>query len=106
MLLLQMSGTHQSVVHNCIRAILDGPYLDDAECHPRIGLWRNDLRSILARWPNLDDSDPDSDDTLAINNCLNEVCYGIQMSEDEVVATIGVSRDEVQRVFQTWKAGR
>src|SRR5262245_16731568 len=102
MALQDITEADRSVILECVKAIAHGPFLDDVECHPRLGLDRPQLNAVLNSWPRLDDSREDSDQALAINNCLNEICYGVPISDSEWDTWFSVSRDQVKRVYDKW----
>jgi hypothetical protein len=106
MALEQLPSNSKEVVFQCMKAILNGPFIDDFEFHARLGIDRETLKSILSRWPNLDDSEDSSDESLAVNNCLNEVCYGLDISEGEWSKWFNVARTEIERVYKEWASKR
>lgn len=102
MALKQLSPKDQKIIRDCLNSILEGSLIEDWEFHTRLGLTRRELRKVLERWPELDDSLSDSCDAIAINNCLNEVCHGVRMSEEEWKTWFDNSRSEVERVYLDW----
>ena len=61
-----------------------------------------ELDEIIAEYPNIDDSDDNSNATLAINNCLNEVCHGIRFSDEDWKQWFDVNKSEVEEVYWKW----
>src|SRR5262245_27901399 len=98
----KLSETEQEVVHQCIRAVNSGKLIDDREFHARLGFDRSELNDILDKWPLIEDSDDNSTAALVVNNCLNEVSYGCDISPSEWANWFKVSRDEVKRLFERW----
>jgi hypothetical protein len=97
-----LSQADKEIVRLCLVAVLEGPWIEDWEFHTRLGIDRRDLWRILSEGPHLDDSGHDSIDCLAINNCLNEVCYGIPISEEEWRLWFQVSRETIQATYGEW----
>ncbi len=102
MAIQQLSLADQEIIRRCLVAICDGPFLEDAEFHPRIGVAKESLKNITHTWPAVDDSDDESDAALAINNALNELCYGLPISPEDWTLWIIVPRTEIIRVYQEW----
>lgn len=67
----------------------------------RLGFERESLKEILGSWPLPDDS-ADGLVSLAINNCMNEVCYGINISDRHWNVWFTRSRQEVEVTFSKW----
>ena len=55
------------------------------------------MRRIIAHWPAIDDRLDDSDEFLAINNCLNEICHGVKISEAEWRKWFTEPKDEINK---------
>jgi hypothetical protein len=56
--------------------------------------------------PELDDSSEDPDAALAINNCLNEVRNGVDISPQEWSVWFDCPREDVDTVFRKWAGMR
>jgi hypothetical protein len=96
-----LDASEKETVLQCMRLILDETRLiEDPEFQTRLGIDRDQLRSIITAWPELDDliTDAGSDAVLAINNCLNEACYGLNINE-RLERKYSVPHDEVRAVF-------
>jgi hypothetical protein len=63
-----------------MNAILRGRFLE-GEFQTRLGIEPKELEEIAGAYPNIGDSDDDSNAAIAINNCLNEVCHGISFTD-------------------------
>jgi hypothetical protein len=84
-----------------MQAVLDGSWIDDFEFATRLGFERESLKEILGTWPLLDDS-ANGLGRLAINNCMNEVCHGINISPRDWSDWFTQSPDEVKATFSEW----
>ncbi len=102
MALEKLSAKEQETVRHCIRAIADGQYIEDPEFKTRLGIDRLTLRRLLGEWPHLDDSKSNSDVFLAINNCLNEVCYGVDIPPEDWGNWFNETQDEVRQTYRDW----
>ncbi len=89
-----------------MKAILTGSLLDEVEFHARLGLDPEELRAVIDSWPHCDEADDDSIGTLAINNCLNEMCHGLRFSDGEWERLVRLPRSEVSRVYRAWTLSR
>jgi hypothetical protein len=98
----QLSPDEQEVVRQAVLEIADGPRIDECEFHTRFGVERTGFKAVLARWPDVDDSDEHSDDTLVLNGALNEVCYGGLFGSENWQKMFVVSIEEVTRIYEKW----
>jgi uncharacterized protein YccT (UPF0319 family) len=97
----QLSEKDKQVVFQCLKAVSEGSFLED-EFHSRIGIEKDDLQKIIDSYPEIDHSDDDSNESLAVNNCLNEICHGLQFSETEWKRWFSVTREEIAETFKNW----
>jgi hypothetical protein len=72
----------------------------------RIGVEQEEMSKLLEAWPDLDDSDDESSVSLAINNSMNDLLNGEGISESDAKEKIGVSKDEMRRVYKKWANAR
>jgi hypothetical protein len=105
MSLADLSEAEKKVVLQCLTAIADGDEIEDWEFYTRLGITRNALKSIVKRWPQIDEQ-PESGDSRAINNCFNEVCNGIWWAPHTWSSWFELSRDEVCSVYERWASCR
>lgn len=101
MVLENLTERDREIIFQCLNAVAKGNFLEH-EFQTRLGLELNELKLIVAAFPNVDDSHDDSNVTLAINNCLNEVGNGINFSEREWEQCFAFHREEVCEVYQKW----
>src|ERR1700687_5025431 len=98
----------QELIRKAIVAVLVSPYIHVEEYHPRLGVEYDAIKKMLHRWPEIEDQ-PESDDHLAINNCLSEVCDGLTFTEEMGFTSrhwdiwFSCGRDEVTRVYDRWQ---
>ena len=97
-----LSVEELKIIGLSIRAMVDGPFLDSDEFNIRVGLPKDRTAELMHNWPNLDDSLDSDDVTLMINNCLNEVSFGPEMTEQQCTSLTGVTRDDVRHVYEKW----
>ena len=98
----QLTEREQEVIQQALNAVFHRPYIEDAEFGTRLGLDRVQLWEVLAAWPRLEDLDDDSNASLAINNCLNEVLHGIWISSEDWAMQFTVSKEDVEAVYEHW----
>jgi hypothetical protein len=106
MVIEKLSSEDQESILQCMRAIADGPYIDDWEMHTRLGITRETLKQIISLWPKIEDDyegrDKCSDGFLAINNCMNEVCNGVHIPPQEWENWFKRTRSEVLQSYHNW----
>jgi hypothetical protein len=98
----ELSRNEKEIVLQCMKAIADGPEIEEWEFHTRLGIVRPSLRRIISQWPAIDDSSDNSDEFLAINNCLNEVCHGVKMPDTEWRKWFAQPKDEIIKTYNKW----
>jgi hypothetical protein len=99
--LAKLSDSDRQIILQSMNGILNGRFLE-GEFHARLGIEPEELRQIVEAYPNIDDTDDNSNAALAINNCLNEVCHGIRFSNREWSQWFTVSKSEVEEVYRKW----
>jgi hypothetical protein len=97
-----LSPNEQQIVLQCMQAIADGPAIEDWEFHTRLGINRSTLRRIISAWPAIDDGSDSSEEFLAINNCLNEICHGIKIEDTEWQTWFTQPQDEIIKTYRKW----
>ena len=98
----QLTEREQEVVQQALNSVFHGPYIEDAEFATRLGLDRGQLREVLVAWPRLEDADDDSDASLAINNCMNEVLHGAYISPEDWARQFTVPKEDMEAVYEHW----
>jgi|ERR1700681_4351776 hypothetical protein len=101
-----LSDRDGEAVLQCIRAIAEGQLIEDWEIQARIGLDRKTLRMIISEWPNVDDSVVNSHVYLAVNNCMNEICHGVQIPQEDWEKWFTVTRSQVLESYLKWSDRR
>lgn len=98
----QLTEQEQEVVRQAMCAVLNGPYIDDAEFGIRLGLDQSQLREVFDAWPRLEDADDNSNVSLAINNCLNEILYGVYVSPQDWARYFTPPKEDVEAAYEHW----
>jgi hypothetical protein len=70
-----------------------------------LGVDRRELAATLMRWPAVDDRADESPSVVAINNALNEVVNGLELSADEW-RELGATRAQVESAYAEWATKR
>jgi hypothetical protein len=96
-----LNEVERNTVRQAMQAVLDGRWIDDSEFATRLGFERELLKEILRGWPLFDDS-ANGLVSLAINNCMNEVCHGINISGRDWNVWFTQSKEEVKATFSKW----
>src|SRR6266478_180229 len=110
MVIERLSSDDQESILQCMRAIADGPYVENWEIHTRLGITRETLKQVISLWPDIEDDPGDRENCsvgfLAINNCMNEVCNGIRIPQEEWGDWFTRARSEVADSYRKWLGRR
>jgi hypothetical protein len=101
-----LSEDEKAVVLQCLRAIAESELIDDWEMQTRLGVTRKTLREVISSWPNIDDTAVDSAESLAINNCMNEICHGVRVPPDEWKQWFTVTKAQILNAYRKWARHR
>ena len=102
MALRELTQKEQDLVLQSLRMIEHCHEIQDREFHTRLGITRPALRRVISQWPEIDNGMQGSDEFLAINNCMNEVCNGIRLTPQEWAVWFTESRDVVRQAYENW----
>lgn len=91
-------------MRSCMDFVARTPALQPA-FETRLGVDSNDFAKILLRWPEGIENPEWTPTTIAINNALNEIIHGLQLSSADF-HQIGSSRGAVQAMFFRWATVR
>ena len=100
----QLSESERDTIGECLRAVVEGPFIPEEEFHTIFGLERHEVASVLKAWPNVDESDEVV--RIAINNSLNNLLGYPHGMDDEWPKWIGVSMQELNAIFTKWLGDR
>ena len=95
----------QAVMRRVLAFVSTTRQLDDDDFEARLGVDRGALAEILMRWPAVDDRADDSPCAVAINNALNEVANGLDLSAEEW-RLLGATRAQVEAAYAEWASKR
>jgi hypothetical protein len=87
-----------SAVHDCITAIVRGPWIEEFEFHARIGVFRRELEQLLRNATN--PLELRGELRGAVGNCINEVCNGIFISAGEWPKWFRISPTDMLQVLK------
>lgn len=102
MTLATLTNEEKEIVRRAMQASLI--YID-AEFSARMGLEESHMARLLEAWPEIDDSRAGSAVYLAVNNALNDLLYGVGISNEQALQAVGADRAEMRRVYKKWAAG-
>lgn len=106
---MPLSALNQNEMALLGRALLlmaTGDVLQEFEFGGRIGIELPEFREMMAKWPMWDDLNDDSRECLAINNTLNDLLYGVGLTQSQCTELLGVPRDELLSLYRKWAASR
>ncbi|GKX36258.1 MAG: hypothetical protein MnENMB40S_38760 [Rhizobiaceae bacterium MnEN-MB40S] len=89
------------MVRECIRAAAEGPFYPEWEFGILFGLERREVQAVLARWPDIDDSDEIIYAVIS-NSTNNLLIYPID-NPDRWSAYVSVGPKDVARIFAAWR---
>jgi hypothetical protein len=96
-----LSERERSVVLECLRASLEGPFFPEWEFRSLFGITRTDLARIVTTWPEIDERAEEV--ALAINNSMNNLLGYPHGCEDAWSEFLSVSSGEVERIYAKWR---
>jgi hypothetical protein len=88
------------------RAIAAMPAVLTFEFEARMGITEESASFLLDIWPDVDDSEDDSNACLAINNSLNDLLHGVGINDAQCRELTGVNREELMRIYRKWATAR
>ena len=101
MKLTKLTCKQKEIVYECMKAAVEGPFFPDWEFETLFGINRNELKSIVNAWPDIDDTDETV--SLAINNSMANLIGYPHGKKGEWRKYISVSPEEVSAILQSWK---
>jgi len=102
MTLSHLSENECKVIHECMRAALEGPFFPEWEFELLFQISRDELAEILLRWPDLSDCN-ETNVRLAINNSMNNLVGYPHHRFDVWDKFLSVGPDEIIRIHKKWK---
>lgn len=102
----QMTDSDKAVILQCLEYIYVSDEVEEPEFRTRLGITRPEMKSIIDKWPDVEDASTWSDAELAINNSMVEVCYGIDIATDRWARSFSVPKSEVERIYKRWSTMR
>ena len=103
MSLKDLSSSERDTALQCMRYVLESDCFEGDEFHTRLGLTQAELAMVISKWPLLNDEERENPDNMAVNNCFNEVCNGISLSNQEREKWFSVSIATVCETFAHWR---
>jgi hypothetical protein len=96
-----LTAKQSTIIHDCLNAVVNGPFIPAWEFHTLFGLDIIEVKKILDKWPDVDLNNPKV--KIAINNTFNNLLgYPIAQPE-EWQNFISVSKDTIEETFLEWK---
>lgn len=89
------------IIKECLNAVVNGPFVPEHDFHTIFGLYRNNVRDIFEKWPNVNMKDESV--LLAINNSFNNLLgYPIEYREKWSVY-LSLSPEQLEKEFESWR---
>ncbi len=102
MLQSKLTSEESGIVYQCMLAVYEHhDWIEDWEFSTRLGIERNDVRSVLEAWPNV--AKPDLIVYLAINNSMNEICNGLAINAASWTKEFDFSRSTAVNIYHRWR---
>jgi hypothetical protein len=112
-MLERLSERDRKIIVQCMEIVSEDQWYP-GEMETRVGLDLRTLTNVIAavrhlpvqedkctRGPNYGVRPEDID--LAVHNCLNEVCHGMDIDNSVLREGRGFDKDDVEAVFEAWK---
>lgn len=102
MSLVDLNEEERDVVRQCLRAAAESPFFPEWEFQTLFGLTRQEVKTVLISWPELDENDKLV--IRAINNSFNNLLgYPARDKQELWPKYVSVSGMELARIFDKWK---
>ena len=98
----ELNSTERNILYQCMKMIAETSLIEDPEFQTRMSINRQELSKVVAAWSTLMDSIDNLVVNLAVNNSLNEVCNGIQISDTIWNQYFTDSRQDVNNFCCKW----
>src|SRR5262245_2723442 len=105
----RLTDREKAAIREALYAMAYGPFISDWELPIRCEVDRLGYQVIVARWPCLDDTPPDSDCPAevsvyyAINGALNICCHAYEMEAEPWERWFTITREQLLAVYERWK---
>jgi hypothetical protein len=100
--LKDLPDAEHELVLQCRKAVAEGDAIEDWEFPARLGVTRSVAKSIISRWPDIDHGAEGSDEFIALNNCVNEVCRDTRMTPKEWTQRFTEPGDTILQTYEYW----
>ena len=100
----ELSETESTIIGQCLRAAVDGPFFPEWEFSTLFGLHREEVRSIANEWPR--NSARTQDVILAINNSINHLLHYPHRKNNLRSDWIPVDHKELKDLLEKIRAKR
>jgi effector-binding domain-containing protein len=104
MALSQLNAEEHEVVLRCLCAAVEGPFFEDEEFHALFGLYRHEVAAVVARWPEVCDTDENA--ALAVNNSLVNLLWYPHYQGRKLQEIVGATDAEIERILVKFRQGR
>jgi uncharacterized UPF0160 family protein len=102
MSLKNLSINERSIILECLRASVEGPFFDDDDFHILFGLDREEVENVISTWANIDDTDKLV--RRAINSSMNNLLgFPHNAQKDTWNRYISISVSELEALYKKWK---
>lgn len=101
MALQDLTPDEQQIVLDCLKASVEGPFFPKWEFSTLFGLSREEVRSVIQKWPVDDTSDEVA--ARAINNAMNNLLGYPHQEKEAWYQYISVSQEEVHATLEKWR---
>ncbi|AEI65930.1 hypothetical protein [Corallococcus macrosporus] len=89
----------ETVIGECLRTAVEGPFFPDGELHTLLGLFREELAAVLEAWPTFHDVETQRD---AVNGTLNNLLNHPHAEWASWPRYISAAPEEVAAVYERW----
>jgi hypothetical protein len=95
-----LTPSEKQIVFECLVAAADGPFFPDWEFPILFGLERDEVRQIITRWPNINESSEET--RVAIHNSMGNLLGYPHHQEAVWSRFISAPENEVGRILDKW----
>jgi hypothetical protein len=96
MITVQLEPSDREIIRRCLAVAVDGPFFEDWEFQTLFGVNRDQVRTVLQRWPAVDLSEENV--FLAVNNTLANL-LGYPHGKN-LGALVGATAEDLERLVR------
>ena len=96
----------ESLLHRAVEVVYSLEAIEDIDFQTRIGLNRDEIHVLLSSWDEITNDVIDSLTASAINNCCNELLFGVRFTDDQWEKHMQCEPKELIKALNAYRLSR